>query len=353
MALLQQTETTTTTSGQAAVTTTVQAARAAALADAQRAATDEVLGATVTAQTEVSNYTLVRDTIVRRSGGLARLVSVDSESQKNGVYTVRATFAVSKTALETQIRALLDKTGDPRILVILPERSGGTPVDAPTAEALLSAALIDRGFRVLNTTQSQKLTLRSQVLADPKAAAQIAARFGADLLVTGSGDLDVNAVVPDALKSAGLASYSAKLSVQVVDLASAQQLFSVSSTVPVAALNAPAAAAKAFGDSAQKAVNPLVARVIDWLAGTGSTARRVFTVTVTGFPTFRAYSAWLARARGESLLSTVTSRAFDAGGSDVQVEFGGQAEDLANLLEGLGLSVTQVSGAEIRATYRP
>lgn len=339
--------------GQAVIQTTVQAARAAAIAEAQRAATDQVLGAIVTAETQVANYELVRDTIIRRSGGLARLIGVQSETQKEGIYTVQAIFAVSKEPLVEQIRALLDRTGDPRLLVILPETLGGQPNGSSTAEALLSTALIDRGFRVLDPSQSERLALREQTLTDPKVARDVAARFGADLIITGTTVAEPNASVPEALKNAGLLSYTSKLNVKVVDTSTGQQLLNQVLTAAGTGASAQAASQMASQRAAQQVVTPAAARLIDWLAGTGPTARRTFTVRISGFPSYRTYSTWLQNARATPLFSTVSSRAFDAAGTEVQVEFGGSVDALADLLEGMHLTVMQVTGAEVRATYRP
>lgn len=342
-----------TVQGQAVIQTTVLAARTAAIAEAQRAATDLVLGAVVTAETQVNNYELVRDIIIRRSGGLARLITVQSESQKGDIYTVQVTFAVSKEPLVEQIRALLDRTGDPRVLVILPELLGGQANSSSTVEALLSTALTDRGFRVLDPAQSDRLALREQTLTDPKVARDVAARFGAELIITGTAVAEPNASVPDALKNAGLLSYTSKLSVKVVDASTGQQLLNQVLTAPGAGASAQAASQMALQRAAQQALNPTAARVIEWLAGTGPTARRTFTVRISGFPNYRTYSTWLQNARTASPFSTVSSRAFDAAGTEVQVEFGGNADALADLLEGMHLTVTQVTGAEVRATYHP
>ncbi|MDL2344166.1 hypothetical protein QOL99_08370 [Deinococcus sp. MIMF12] len=350
---IQAAEQQVTTQGQAAIQTTLQAARTAAIAEAQRAATDLVLGAIVTAETQVANYELVRDTIVRRSGGLARLVSVQAESQKDGIYTVRATFAVSKEPLAQQIRALLDRTGDPRVLVLLPETLAGQPNNSSTAEALLSTALQERGFRVLDPSQTERLTLREQALADPKVARDVASRFGADLIVTGTAVAEPNAVVPEALKSAGLLSYTAKLNVKVVDAITGQQLFNQVLTGAGTGASPHAAGQMALQRAVGQVETPVASRIIDWLAGTGPAARRTFTVRVSGFPSYRAYSAWLQGARTAPQFSTVSSRTFDAAGTEVQIEFGGSADALADLLEGMQLTVTGVTGTEIRATYRP
>lgn len=352
-AVIQPAEQQVTTQGQAAIQTTLQAARAAAIAEAQRAATDLVLGAIVTAETQVVNYELVRDTIIRRSGGLARLVSVQSESQKDGIYTVQATFAVSKEPIAQQIRALLDRTGDPRVLVLLPETLAGQPNNSSTAEALLSTALQDRGFRVLDPSQTERLALREQTLTDPKVARDVAARFGADLIITGTAIAEANATVPEALRSAGLLSYTAKLSVKVVDASTGQQLLHQVLTAAGTGASPQAAGQMAVQRAAGQAETPVASRLIDWLAGTGPAARRTFTVRVSGFPSFRAYNTWLQNARTAPQLSTVSSRAFDTAGTEVQVEFSGSSDALADLLEGLQLTVTSVTGSEIRANYRP
>ncbi|RJF75583.1 hypothetical protein D3875_00610 [Deinococcus cavernae] len=339
--------------GQVAIVTTIQAARSAAIAEAQRAATDQVLGAVVTAETQVANYELIRDLVVRRSGGLARLLKVDKEEQKNGIYTVTATFAVAKQPLTDQIRALLDRTGDPRVLVVLPETVAGQPHAAPTSEALIASALGNRGFRIVDPAQSEKLRLRNEILTEPESAQMAAARFGADLLIYGSAVAEVNTAVPDAMKAAGLSSVTGKLNVKLVDASTGQQLINQVISSPGTGLNLSSASQMAFERATAQVTTPLASKLIDWLAGTGTAARRTFTVRISGFPSYRAYSTWLSRAKSESLFSTVTSRAFDVAGTEVQVEFGGSPDALADLLEGLQLTVTSVSGAEVRAQYRP
>lgn len=342
-----------TVQGQAALTTTIQAARNAAIAEAQRSATDQVLGAVVTAETQVANYELVRDVVVRRSGGLARLLKVDKEEQRNGVLTVTATFAVARQPLAEQVRSLLDRTGDPRILVVIPETLSGQTSPASVSEAVIATALGNRGFRMLDPVQSDKLKLRSELLTDPKVAQEVAARFGADLLIYGTASTEMSTAVPDALKAAGLSSVTGKLSLKLVDASTGQQLLNQVVTSPGTGASVAGATQMAFERTASQLNTPLASKLIDWLAGTGTLARRTFTLRITGFPTYRAYSDWLSKARSEPQFSTVTSRAFDVAGTEIQLEFGGSADALADLLEGLKLTVTAVSGSEVRAKYTP
>ena len=73
---------------------------------------------------------------------------------------------------------------------------------------------------------------------------------------------------------------------------------------------------------------------------------------LVGVPSFRALNDTLASLRATAGVSAALNRHFDAAGAQVEVEYSGSPEDLATLLEDLGLSVTGLSAGEITVSYR-
>ncbi|WP_328774760.1 flagellar assembly protein T N-terminal domain-containing protein [Deinococcus aquaedulcis] len=339
-------------SGQALITGTPAAARQAALNDAVRTAIEQVLGAYISASSTLRNtdeFEQLQQRLIKRADGFGRVVQVLSENQQGGTYTVTVRVAVARPSLEQELKTFLTQKGDPRILVVIPEQVLRRVVPDPAAETEVQRALIAAGYRVVDLTQTQHNTVRDTLRGgsvSPQARSELATRYQADLLVTGEAFAEEYGAV------LGQRAYTARLELKVIDLATGQILFSDAFTGAATAATDAVAGKSALQSVAQIAAPALPAALLGWLSGSGKTAGRTFTVRFQNVPNFRVLNDTLATLRGSAGVQAALNRQFDAAGALAEVEYSGAPEDLAQLLEDLGLTVTGLSAGELTVTFR-
>ncbi|MFC4427300.1 flagellar assembly protein T N-terminal domain-containing protein [Deinococcus navajonensis] len=339
-------------SGQALITTTPAAARQAALDDAVRTAIEQVLGAYVSASSTLrstEDFEQLQQRLIKRADGFGRVVQVLAESQQGGTYSVTVRVAVARPSLEQELKAFLTQKGDPRILVVIPEQVLRRVVPDPAAETEVQRALIAAGYRVVDLTQAQHNTLRDTLRGgaiDTQGRSELATRYQADLLVTGEAFAEEYGAV------LGQRAYTARLELKVVDLATGQIIFSDAFTGTGAAATDAIAGKTALQNVGRTAAPALPGALLGWLSGNGKTAGRTFTVRFRNVPNFRALNDTLAALRGSAGVNAALNRQFDAAGALAEVEYNGAPEDLAQLLEDLGLTITGLSAGELTVAFR-
>lgn len=351
--------------GSAVIQSSLPAARQAALADAIREAVEQVLGAYISSSAslrsqEATHNDTVESTeqfqqrILKRADGYGRVLKVISESHSSGTFQITVQVAVSRGPLEQQIKAFLARKGDPRIMVLIPEEIIRNPVPDPAAETEVMRALIQGGYRVVDVRQTERLLARDQLRhgnLDPQALREIGTRFQADLLITGEAFAEELPTTPDALRDSGMQAYNARLEVKIIDLATAQVIYSGAFHAGGIGATDGIAGKTALSNAALKATPELPRTILTWLSGQGQGAGRTFTVKITALPNFRAVTDFTAALRATAGIRSVSQRHFDQGGAVIEVEYEGSPEELAALLEDLHLSVTGLSAGEITATY--
>lgn len=338
--------------GQAPVTSTPAAARQAALNDAVRNAIEQVLGAYISASSTLRStdeFEQLQQRLMKRSDGFGRVTQVLSEGQQGGFYVVTVRVAVARPSLEQELKSFLTQKGDPRIIVLIPETILRRPTPDPAAETEVQRALIAAGYRVVDLKQAEQNALRDVLRGGSlsgQALSDLATRFKADLLITGEAFAEEYGTV------LSQRAYTSRLELKIVDLATAQVIFSDAYTGTGTAPTDAVAGKAALQNVAKTAVPALPGALLGWLSGNGKAAGRTFTVRLVGVPSFRSLNDTLASLRGSAGVKAALNRQFDAAGALVEVEFGGSPEDLATLLEDLGLSVTGLSAGEITVSYR-
>ncbi|SMB81991.1 flagellar assembly protein T N-terminal domain-containing protein [Deinococcus hopiensis] len=337
--------------GQAPITSTPAAARQAALNDAVRNAIEQVLGAYISSSSTLrttDEFEQLQQRLIKRSDGFGRVTQVLSEQQQGGTYTVTVRVTVARPSLEQELKAFLTQKGDPRIIVVIPEVILRRTVPDPAVETEVQRALIAAGYRVIDLKQSELNTLRDVVRGgdlDDQARSELGTRFKADLLVTGEAFAQEYGGV---LNQRG---YTARLELKMIDLATGQIVFSDAYTGTGTAPTDEVAGKTALQNVAKTAVPSLPGALLGWLSGNGRAAGRTFTVRLQGVPNFRSLTDMLARVRASAGVNAAQNRQFDNAGALLEVEYNGAPEDLAQLLEDLGLKVTGLSAGEITVIY--
>lgn len=352
--------------GSAAIQSSLPAARQAALADAIREAVEQVLGAYISSsaslrsQEAIQNDSSVESTeqfqqrILKRADGYGRVLRVVSESQNSDTFQITVQVAVSRGPLEQQVKAFLARKGDPRIMVLIPEEIIRNPVPDPAAETEVMRALIQGGYRVVDVRQTERLLTRDQLRhgnLDAQALREMGTRFQADLLITGEAFAEELPTMPEAIRGSGMQAYNARLEVKIIDLATAQVIYSGAFHAGGIGATDGIAGKTALANAALKATPELPRTILTWLSGQGQGAGRTFTIKITALPNFRAVTDFTAALRATAGISSVSQRHFDQGGAVIEVEYEGSPEELAALLEDFNLTVTGLSAGEITASY--
>ncbi|AAF11296.1 flagellar assembly protein T N-terminal domain-containing protein [Deinococcus radiodurans] len=336
--------------GQAMVTSTPASARQAALDNAVRSAVEQVLGAYVSESTSLKTtdeFERFQQQLMKRSDGFGRVVQVVTEGQQGNVYTVSVRVAVARPSLEHELKAFLTRKGDPRIIVAIPEQILRRPTPDPAAETEIVRALVAAGYRVVDLKQAEQNNVRDQLRGTVSAQGlkELATRYQADLLITGEAFAEEYGNV------LSQRAYTARLELKAIDLATAQVIFSDAFTGTGLAATDSVAGKTALQNVAKTAAPNLPGALLNWLSGSGKAASRTFTVRLNGAPSFKAFSDVLAALRSSQGVNAALSRQFDAAGALAEVEFDGSPEDLATMLEDLGLKVTGVSAGEIVVSF--
>ena len=265
-------------------------------------------------------------------------------------------FIVSIFIATCVLQVAVAQSGDPRILVLIPEEVIQRPVPDPAAETEIMRALVVSGFRVLDFARTEKLEARELIKNfDELTAVQLldlSTRFNADLLVTGEA-FSEEIPPPPGRDLRGLQLYQARLEVKVIDLANGQVIFSDAFVESGLMLGEAVAAKAALQNAGESAGKVLPQQISDWVTGYGTVAARAYTVKISDFPSFTTYRQLISGLENSIGVINVESRQFDSGGSDLEVQYNGSPEDLAYILEAqLNIRVTDLSAGEIRGEYK-
>lgn len=343
------------TTGQAApnVGQAVASARQAALSDALRNAVEQGVGVFLTSETRIQNAELIEDKILKRAQGFARLDQVLAEGPTSaGIYQVRILATVDGRAIATSLRSIIQNFNDPRIAVVIPESVEGLQNWKGNAASIaLGKALADIGYRVIDQRQVEQNVTREELLAiteSPRALAQLATRLKVDMVLTGRAKATRMPNPPPALTRNNLIPFQGVLELTLVDALTAQVIWADSFDGLNYDATIESAVTITFKSIVAEASPAVIGRLNQWIQGALSSAP-VYLLRITGFRTFGTFNAFIQRLGASTGVQNVQPRDFDVAGTLVEVEFKGKVEELAVLIEGLGLEVSAITGREIRA----
>lgn len=226
--------------------------KAAALANAQRAAIDLVVGVYVNASTRVEKAVAIEQNILTRSSGYIKRYEVLSEGRSGEWYKTRIRALVSTQDLRNDLdsRGLLRQAsiGHPRVAVLLQEYIKERPNSEGNATRALTQALLDKGFKVVT------LPSKTDQDADPIEVARTLNRDKVELLCAGFARAQSLGVEK---KLGGMASLRATLSFRVIEVGTGEILQTVSQIASGIEGTPEIAAQKAFEAAAGLAAGDL------------------------------------------------------------------------------------------------
>ena len=171
-------------------------ARQEAIERALRSAVEKAVGVYVESDTIVKNYQLLEDKIYSKVKGYVKSYDIISDNKgEGGVYKVEIKAQVASDILKNDLSDLnLIKSikGNPRIVVLINEYIDGSESISDKVKSVLEKEFLSKNFKLVDKEQLTAIKKRDIALSynDPKKAAAMGARFGAEIVITGNASAD-------------------------------------------------------------------------------------------------------------------------------------------------------------------
>ncbi|HVO32920.1 MAG TPA: hypothetical protein VMU17_03335, partial [Elusimicrobiota bacterium] len=226
--------------------------KAAALAAAERAAVELVVGVYVNAKTQVDKAVAIQSSILTHATGYIKRYAVLSEGRNGDWYKMKIRALVSTQALHQDLDQLgllrQAPVGNPRVAIFLQEFVGEKENAHGAAARALAQGLINQGFIVVDLPNSAKPD------EDPTDLAKTLSHASAELLIAGMARAQLLAT---GKQFGGMSSYRASISFRVLETGSAEVVQTVSETASGLEATPEIASQQALEKAAQLAANDL------------------------------------------------------------------------------------------------
>lgn len=321
-------------------------ARDDALASALRNAVEQVVGTMIESDVLVENYQTVEDKIYTKTSGYVQKYDIiSSNKQSDNVFeiTIRATVKMSDLRNDLQaIGVLISRKGKPRTMVLIDERNITTNyhqliADLNTTETTIMNEMMNLGFPFVDATQAKKNIARDMAQAaiqgDAAAAASIATRLGAEILITGTAISKVASGGPAVVRNAGFKSCQANINLRVIRADDATIIAVASAHDRAAHIDEVTGGSQALEKAAKKASGDLADKIIKvWQQDIYSgTQVQLQVLNITSFSQLNTFKNSLTfYVRG---VQSVNQRSFEGGSALFDIDIKGNAEQLASELE--------------------
>jgi hypothetical protein len=333
-------------------------AREDAISSALRNAVEQVVGMFVESEVLVENYQTMEDKIYTRTAGYVQKYDIISTSKQmdNAVeVTVKAVVKVSDLHNDLQaIGIIISRKGKPRTMVLVDEKNLSAHyvhylVNMNTTETALMNELMNYGFPFVDATQSSANISRDMISAtlqgDATAAANIAKRLGAEIIITGTAVSKEASGGPSVVRNAGFKSCQANLTLRAIRSDDAV-IIAVASAHDVAAhIDEITGGTMALEKATKKAANELKDKIVAaWQQDVYSSAQVQLQVTnISSFSQLNTFKNSLQYyVRG---IQAVHQRNFGEGTALFDIDMKGNAEQLASELE-----AKEIEGLQLRVT---
>jgi copper chaperone CopZ len=232
--------------------------------DAQRKAVEKGAGTFIHSQSEVKDFTLIRDTILTKAAGFIKSKKVLSEKQmEDGTWEVKLSAEVSIQGIEDTwgtVKNLLQAMGRPKIMVFINETIDKERVEVSTVQTAIEEQLLKAGFLLVDQKQLKEIDkkdLTAAVAEDSPAKVQaIAKRFGAQVFMTGAAT--ANAGEKKSLYGVTHFTYEGEANVKTFSTDTAQLISSIPGVPQRGVQQVARSAAKQALDAEGKVIAPKV-----------------------------------------------------------------------------------------------
>ncbi len=322
----------------------IPGSRAAALAAAQRAAVERVVGVYVNAKTRVDKAVAVEQNILAKSTGYIKRYDVLKEGREGEWYKmrIRALVATDHLRDDMDTAGLLKRpeVGHPRVTILLQEYVGENESKDKAATRALQQVLLDKGFKVVEFPRSLNKD------EDPVDLAKKMARTQAELLIAGLARAQGLGYTQKEL--GGMSSHRASITGRVIETGSGEVLKTFSQVASGVEGTSEIAAQKSFEKAAELCAQDL-AKLPQELS-----QRAQVHLTVVGLTSFEVLSDLQKKMTAAAGVKDLYLRSFsqESGIAELNVQVDQiSPQDLADQTTRLGgpaWTVIQISGRDIR-----
>jgi hypothetical protein len=317
-----------------------------AIAAALRNAVEQVVGTMIESDVLVQNYQTMEDNIYTRTAGYVQRYDVISKTkQMDNAIEVTVKAVVKLTDLQNDLAAigvLINRKGKPRTMVLIDERNIDAHYynyiqDMNTTETALMNELMNYGFPFVDAAQSKAVIAGDVVTAalsgDASAAASIATRMGAEIILTGTAVSKVASGAPAVVTNAGLKSCQANINLRVIRADDASIIAVASASDRAAHIDEITGGTLALQKAAKKAADELKDKIIQaWQKDVYSSAQvQLQVLNIASFSQLNTFKNSLKYyVRG---VQAVNQRNFASGTALFDIDTKGTAEQMASELE--------------------
>jgi hypothetical protein len=321
----------------------IDAARKAAIADAKKNAVEQA-GVQILSQTTVENFALVKDRIIMKVDAYLKSFSVIQERREGNAVVVTIQAGVGKGGLIDDATILYHDMDKPRLMVIIPEMKGDTPVPDRHIENLVSDFFLSKGFLLVdqNTARAnlQQGELRKIAEGDVKRAALVGRQAGAEMIIAGT-------ITPGEAEPVRGILYASKATLSLKAFRSDNAAIYAATSLTASAVDgiADAARRKAAEHAGQNAAKDMFWKIVKkW--NDEKTMGSDIEVTVTGV-SFSLLKQVVQAFKKTTGVRDVTQRSFDSPTAVLTVSFEGDATRLADSISDAGNSAFDAEIASV------
>lgn len=340
-------------------------AREDATNDALRKAVEQVVGMMIDSRTVTENFMLLEDKIYTKTSGYVQSYKEISSTQRVDNSLEVTVEAVVKTGdLKNDLEGILTtlrREGMPRTMVLIKEENIGQhqwqiTSDLNTAETALMNTLMGYGFPFVDASTARANIAKDAVMAaingDANAAAAIAKRSGAEILIVGSAKTTVTQL--PVMKSSGMKTCSANMNLRVIRADDAMIIATSSARGVSAHIDELTGSSQALEKAAQQSAEELKDKIIQKFQQNQYANRQIqFQVlNITSFEQLNTLKNSLPYyVRG---VKNIYQRSFEAGSALFDIEITQKAETVASELsakniEGIDLEIIGVTQNKLTA----
>jgi hypothetical protein len=330
-------------------------ARDDAIDDALRKGLEQTMGLMVSAETLVENSQLIEDNIYSKTEGYVQNYQVIQEGKRDeSLYEVTVKAIVKMGDLKNDLDAiseLIRRKNTPRMMVLIEETNiGETPgyhlitADLNTAETAMMEQFMAKGFRFVDQ-ETVKANLNRSVAAailqgDNAKAATLGKSYGAEVVITGKA---VAKATETEAFGAKIRSQQATVTARAIRTDTGDIIATGSAQGAFPHIDDMTGGAKAIQKASAELSDNLMQKILDrWQAdvNTGTT----ITLRVGGITSYsqlkKFESSLTYYVRG---LTSVARREYSGSMATFEVQLKGDADDLAQRLDGQNIDGIQVS----------
>ncbi len=309
----------------------VEGAKKAALRDAKRNAVDQV-GSEIVSKTVVEDFELVKDQIISKASGFVHAYKVLNGSKKGSEYFISIEAEVSANKMADEAKLIYEDMDKPRVMVLVPQIRGGSQQQSRSIETQILAFFREKGFEIVdaNTVQANIRKDEKRLLADgdPDAAAKIALRSGAEVVILG----DIEAGKPvEALET--LYSATANLSLRAIQASNAKILAAESTASKIVQATPDLAVQGVLRKAAAVGQKKIFSQIVKTWTQAALNGQRV-EIKLSNIKKFSVLKHIKSLLSGVKGVSEVQQRSFEKPVALFDVTYMGSAERLGEMLDG-------------------